>query len=113
MYLLMIVLKDENLIEEVLTALVGLEVVELFSIYAESLKHLLSVNVPIFAELSSEINADMKRNIIMGVIPDIETADHVNKVLRSVNGINFAKENIGFMLVLPITKVYGLLELGE
>ena len=107
MYILMIILKKEKYMDEILTALLNLEVVDVVSIEAESLKNLLGTHLPIFAELKFEIREEKKRKILLSLIDDKNIPHKLCRLLKDSFNIDFENEANGKMVVVPVIETIG------
>ncbi len=110
MYILMIILKKEEYLHEILTVLLDLEVVDVVSIDAESLKNLLGKHLPIFAELRMEVREEKKRKIIIAPVESGDIPAKLCKRLKESFDIDLEEEGAGRILLIPVNVSIGKCE---
>lgn len=110
MYLLLMVLNNENHLREILERFVEIDVRGATVINSQGMGRIVSEKIPIFSSLRSILSGEESRVNNFTVFSAIKTEETLNKaievVLDVVKDIN--KPGTGILIVLPILKIYGL-----
>jgi len=110
MYLLLMVLNNENHLREILERFVEIDVRGATVINSQGMGRIVSEKIPIFSSLRSILSGKESRVNNFTVFSAIKTEETLNKaievVLDVVKDIN--KPGTGILIVLPILKIYGL-----
>ena len=110
MKLLIIVIYDSSQLQDILTALIELDVRNAIAIDSEGLTHVLAQEVPIFAGLRQLVTTPKSPcKTVLGVTDDAEIISKLERTLEAI-GIDMTKSETGYAMVLPIE---GLLEPSE
>jgi len=109
MYLLIIVLYNENYVREILKKFLEIDVRGATLIRSKGMASLLSEEVPIFTSLRrmfEETNLGENYTIFSA----IKTEETLNKATEAVLEIvkDIDKPGTGIMIVVPVIKIYGL-----
>ncbi|RMH69628.1 MAG: hypothetical protein D6675_12050 [Gemmatimonadetes bacterium] len=111
--LLVIVLTDENLLDDVLSAMVECEIPDASILDGISMQEILVKEVPIFAGLLlSSKSSRFVTKVILAPLESATTATELNDVLISEQ-IDFTRPDVGYMFVIPVTHVIHPFEVGE
>ena len=107
MRLLIIVIYDSSQLQDILTALIKLDVRNAISIDSEGLTHVLAQEVPIFAGLRHLVTTPKSPcKTVLGITDDAEIISKLDRTLKAI-GVELTKPETGYAMVLPIE---GLLE---
>lgn len=110
-HLLVIVLNEEDLLDEVLSALVECEIPDAAIIDGVSMQEILVKDIPIFAGLLlSSKTSRFVTKVIISSIPNPDVARELNRVLKAEN-IDLTQPEIGYLFVLPVS--YSVYSSGE
>ena len=110
MKLLIIVIYDSSRLQDILTALIELDVRNAISVDSEGLTHVLAQEVPIFAGLRSLVSTPKSPcKTVLGITDDAEIISKLDRNLKAI-GVELTQPEIGYAMVLPIE---GLLESSE
>lgn len=107
MRLLAIVLNEREKLEEVLSALLELDITGATIIDTEGMAHVLAAEVPIFAglrQLLTEARASSKT--IFALSRDDDIVSRVHKLLKQT-GIDFSEPGTGVMFSVTVDEVIG------
>ena len=107
MELMLIILNKEEYLETILSALAELEVTDAVIQDGEKLGSYLAHEVPIFAGLRKLMGEKrIACKTIISLIDQKDFLDSFEKLLAEEN-IDFVKEDIGSIAILPVTKIIG------
>ncbi len=106
-YLLMVYLFEEGALEDLLTALTSLGIENAVVLDGQRMNRLLAFEVPIFAGFREDLaGGSTYCRVLSVVIDDPVEADELLRVLKEAE-IDFSKEGIGAMMVLPLERWIG------
>ena len=107
MYLLLIIIYKEKYLEEFLTTLVEVGILNSNVISTQSLEEALPINVPLFADLKFTMEGETPfTKIVFSLIDKEEIIHEINDLLLD-NGIDITKEKIGEIMTIPISDAIG------
>ncbi len=107
MYLLLIIIYKEKYLEEFLTTLVEVGILNSNVISTQSLEEALPINVPLFAALKFTMEGETPfTKIVFSLIDKEEIIHEINDLLLD-NGIDITKEKIGEIMTIPISDAIG------
>ena len=110
MKLLVMVIYDSSQLQDILTALVKLDVRNAVAVESESLMHVLAQEVPIFAGLRQLVTTPKSPcKTVFGITEDNDIITKLDRTLKSID-IDMTKPETGYALIIPIE---GLLESKE
>jgi hypothetical protein len=101
MHLLLIVLYREDLLDEVLSALVEMEITGAAVLDGASMERVLSEDVPIFAGLWQTTGAGGHTKAIAAALPDRELLDPLIVHFEEID-IDFTEPGIGRLFLIPV-----------
>ncbi len=106
-YHLMIHLYEEGALEDVLTALAGLGMENAVVVDGQRMSRLLAFDVPIFAGFREEVaERSSYCKLISATADDPAVLDELLRMLKDA-GVDFKKEGVGLMLLVPIDRSVG------
>lgn len=106
-YLMLVHLFEEQVLEDLLTALTSLGIENAVVLDGHRMNRLLAFDVPIFAGFREDLAGGSSYcRILSAVLDDPVEADEVIRVLKEAD-IDFAKEGMGAMMVLPLERWIG------
>ncbi|MBN1902603.1 hypothetical protein JW926_14860 [Candidatus Sumerlaeota bacterium] len=104
MKLLVIVMNDRDLVADVISALVELDVRGVIALESESVMLFLAQEVPIFAGLRELITSPKSYNkTMLGVTDNENILDDLYDMLKQI-GIDLKIPNMGYAFTIPIDK---------
>jgi len=107
LYHLMIHLYEEGSLEDALTALTSLGVENAVVVDGQRMSRLLAFDVPIFAGFREEVaERSSYCKVISAVVDDPAMLDELLRLLKEA-GVDFEKEGVGMMMLLPIERAIG------
>lgn len=107
MYLLMIIIYKEKYLEDFLTTLVEVGVLNSNVISTQSLEEALPLNVPLFASLKFTMEGEEPfTKIVLSLVDKEEIIYEINDLLLG-SGIDITKEKIGEIMTIPISNAIG------
>ncbi|MBU1076120.1 MAG: hypothetical protein KKH98_02425 [Spirochaetes bacterium] len=107
MFLLLIIIYKEKYLEDFLTTLVEVGVLNSVVISTQSLEEALPINVPIFAALKFTMEGGKPfTKVVLSLIDKEEIIHEINAHLLD-SGIDITKEKIGEVLTIPISNAVG------
>lgn len=110
MYLLLLVLNNENHVKEILEKFIDIDVRGATVINSQGMGRIISEKVPIFSSLRSILSGEENRVNNFTIFSAIKTEETLNKaidvVMNVVKDIN--KPGTGILIILPVLKIYGL-----
>lgn len=110
LYHLMIHLYEEGALEDVLTALASLGMENAVVVDGQRMSRLLAFDVPIFAGFREEVaERSSYCKVISAIADDPAVLDELLRILKGT-GVDFEKEDVGLMMLLPIERTVGQLE---
>ena len=101
MQILLIILHREDLLDEVLSALVEMEITGVTVLEGTSMERILSEEVPIFAGLLETIGGGAHTKVILAAIERGSILEPLVLLLKEV-GIDFASPEFGRIFSLPV-----------
>ena len=101
MYLLLIVLYREDLLDEVLSALVEMEITGAAVLDGTSMERVLSEDVPIFAGLWQATGGTGHTKTIVAILPDRDLLDPLVLHFKEID-IDFTEPEIGKLFLIPV-----------
>ena len=101
MQLLLILLYREDLLDEVLSALVELEITGAVVLDGTSMEHFLAEDVPIFAGLWQTTGGMGHTKTILAPIPNRAVLDSLTLIFEDM-GVDFADPEVGRAMSIPI-----------
>jgi hypothetical protein len=112
MFLLILVLYDENYVREILRKFVEIDVRGATLINSEGMALVVSNEIPIFSSLRHMISGENEKSNNFTIFSAIKTEETLNKAVETVLNIvkDIDKPGTGIMVVLPVLKIYGLAE---
>jgi len=106
MYLLVIILRKAEHLDDVLAGLVELGIQDAVTVDAEPLKKSLAYKVPIFAGLKFDLREEPHSKIIMAVSEDQEAGKQLTVILKEV-GIDLKEPGVARILTLKLESTFG------
>lgn len=106
MHLLIIILYREDLLDEVLSALVEMEITGAPVVEGTSMEQVLSEDVPIFAGLWQSTGGHGQTKTILAPIRDPDVIDSLMALFEE-SGADFRKPDIGRAFLLPAEAYWG------
>lgn len=110
MYLLLLVLNNENHVKEILEKFIDIDVRGATVINSQGMGRIISEKVPIFSSLRSILSGEKNRVNNFTIFSAIKTEETLNKaidvIFTVVKDIN--KPGTGILIVLPVIKIFGL-----
>jgi hypothetical protein len=107
MLFLVIHLTKQEYQADVLTALAEVGLTEAAVLNGTSSKRMIALDVPIFAGLKTEFGRESAYcKVITASIEDVSVVDEFLAALKEA-GIDFVKDSLGSILVLPVDKFVG------
>ncbi len=106
MHLLVIILYREDLLDEVLSALVELEIIGAPVVEGTSMEQVLSEDVPIFAGLWQSTGGHGQTKTIVAPIHDPGVLGSLTGLLEA-SGVDFRKPDLGRAFLLPVEAYWG------
>lgn len=102
MKLLVMVIYDSSQLQDILTALVRLDVRHSVAVNSEALMHVLAQEVPIFAGLRQLLTVPQSPcKTIFGVTDQQDIIEKLDRTLKAID-IDMTKPEIGYAMVIPI-----------
>lgn len=113
MYLLIIILYNEEHLDDILSCLVELGLEDAVTVDSEPLKKVLAYKVPIFAGLKFDLRETPFTKLILAVSENKDAGGQLIAFLKGV-GIDFQEPGVGRVLTVKLESVFGEPEvLGE
>ncbi len=107
MYLLMIIIYKEKYLEDFLTTLVEVGILNSTVISTQSLEEALPINVPLFAALKFTMEGEEPfTKIVLSLVDKQEIIYEINDLLLD-SGIDITREKIGEIMTIPISNAIG------
>ncbi len=107
MYILMIIIYKEKYLEDFLTTLVEVGILNSTVLETQSLEEALPINVPLFAALKFTMEGEKPfTKIVISLIDKDDIIYEINDLLLE-SGIDITKEKIGEILTIPISNAVG------
>ncbi|MDI6839572.1 MAG: hypothetical protein QMD71_01745 [bacterium] len=106
MYLLIIILYNEEDLDSVLSCLIELGIEDAITIDSESMERTLAYKVPIFAGIRFSLRGRVYSKMIIAIAENAGTGKEIVKLLKGV-GIDFEKEGVGRIITLKIESILG------
>ena len=98
-------LMQEKYLDDILMALTESGIEDTIVLSGESLGHKMAFDVPLFAGFRKSFGSEKGYANIILAIADQDNIDFMlNELMQS--GINFVKDEIGKIVLLPIDKIY-------
>ena len=101
MQLLLIILYQEDLLDELLSALVEIEITGAVVLDGTNVERILSDDVPIFAGLFQTIGGTGHSRIILAPIQDRRLLDSLALIFKDV-GVDFTDPEVGRVFSIPV-----------
>lgn len=113
MYLIIIILRKVEHLDDILSGLVELGIEDAATIDSEPLKKSLAYKVPIFAGLKFDLREEPFSKIVLAVSENKDAGEQLAILLKDV-GINLKEPGVARILTLKLESVFGEPEsLGE
>lgn len=106
MYLLLIVLNDPRYLENVLSALVHIGIMEATLVDSTAMGKALAEQVPIFAGLRHELWDRPYTKLILAWMEREEVVDDLIETLKDVD-VDFEGGEVGMLLTIPVSRSVG------
>ena len=106
MYLLIIILHEEEWLNDVLSCLVEIGIEDAIILEGESLEDALAKKVPIFAGLRFNTRGKEHSKIILAMSDFKDAGKEITEILKPI-GLNFEKEGTGRILTLKFDSIIG------
>jgi len=102
MKLLVMVIYDSSQLQDILTALVKLDVRHMVAVNSEALMQILAQEVPIFAGLRQLLTAPQSPcKTVFGITDQPDIIGKLDRTLKAID-IDMTKPETGYALVIPI-----------
>ena len=106
MFLLIIIIYNKEFLEQFLSCLVEVGILNTFIISTNSLEEELADNVPLFAGLKFNMENKTHTKIVLSLIDNEKIINEINSLLLE-SGIDITKEKIGEIFTIPISSAVG------
>ena len=107
MYILMIIIYKEKYLEDFLTTLVEVGILNSTVLETQPLEEALPINVPLFAALKFTMEGEKPfTKIVISLVEKDDIINEINDLLLE-SGIDITKEKIGEILTIPISNAVG------
>jgi hypothetical protein len=106
MHLLVIVLHREDLLDEVLSGMVEMEITGAAVLEGTSMEQVLSDDVPVFAGLFQTTGGAGQTRTILASVPDPKALDPLVQHLDEV-GVHLKDPEVGSLFALPVDFYHG------
>ncbi|MBN1793436.1 MAG: hypothetical protein JW844_00560 [Candidatus Omnitrophica bacterium] len=103
MHFLFIALNNDHLLDDVLSLMTGLEIVDATVMDGVRQERILAKDIPIFAGLLRSATGDRPYNkVIFATVHDVDTVKELVRLCKKQR-IDFGDEETGKVVVLPVT----------
>lgn len=107
LYLLIVIIYKEKYLEDILTTLVEVGILNSNVITTQSLEEALPIHVPIFAGLKFTMEGEKPfSRIVLAVVDTEDVIYDIDSILKE-SGIDLTKEKIGEIFTVPISNAIG------
>ncbi len=107
LYLLIVIIYKEKYLEDILTTLVEVGILNSNVITTQSLEEALPVHVPIFAGLKFTMEGEKPfSRVVLAVVDTEDVIYDIDSILKE-SGIDLTKEKIGEIFTVPISNAIG------
>ncbi len=110
MYLLILVLNNNNHVKEILKRFVEIDVRGATLVNSQGMASVISDELPIFSSLREILSGESERTNNFTIFSAIKTEETLNQAIDTVLDVvkDIDKPGTGIMLVVPVEKIYGL-----